>query len=90
MSFLDERGRRTQLETLEFVTRRGETTPDEVAGALGGAPEHVGRRLRRYARRGWLDRRYESDGIRLHVRFAVRDAGAERMRWLRERATSDN
>ncbi len=78
---LDRRGRRVQLETLEAVQRAGAATAAEVAAALGGDPESVARRLRRYRRRGWLAVEYGEDG----PEYSVREAGATRMKWIRAR-----
>jgi hypothetical protein len=78
VSQLDRRGRRIQLETLALIVRRGPLTEEGVAQLLGGVPEHIGRRLRRYARRGWLGRSYGLRG----VEYFLREAGAARIRWI--------
>lgn len=79
MNELDRRGRRTQLETLVLIAREGPLTADDVADALGLAPDSAGRRLRRYRRRGWLGVEYGAAG----PEYYLRAAGAERARWIR-------
>ena len=79
MNDLDRRGRRTQLETMTLIGRDGPLTEAEAADALGGAPESVGRRLRRYRRRGWLGVSYGEAG----PEYFLREGGAARVGWIR-------
>ncbi len=86
MSTFGERARLLQLRTLQAIGVAGPVTPEQVAQQLGGVPAHVARRLRRYARRGWLGRQHTEHG----VRFYLRSAGAQRVRWIRESCGADS
>jgi len=81
MTFLDRRWRRTQLETLLLVACEGPLSAEDIAAELGGDPESLGRRLRRYRRRGWLGVHYGGGGR--GPQYFLRERGAARAHWIR-------
>lgn len=78
---LDHRGRRTQLVTLATLADFGAAgaSAHDLAAEIGGAPESVARRLRRYRVRGWVRRRGEPGEVSA---WFLRERGADRANYL--------